>query len=96
MLAPELQALVSEVQRINEQTTALCAGLNEGQLAWRPQPGRWSIAENLIHLRTVAEVFLPSLDQAIADARTRNLLNDGPFRVPPAMSSLCRRSTSAA
>lgn len=81
-LGPELERLQHEVEEINRQASALCDGLSEAQLAWRPQPGRWSIAENLIHLRTVAEVFLPPVDAAIDDARRKNLRSDGPFKLP--------------
>ena len=78
-MVEELERLRKEVEEINRQATALCDGLSEADLAWRPQPGRWSIAENLIHLRTVAEVFMPAVDAAIAGARAKNLCREGPF-----------------
>jgi DinB superfamily len=57
----------------------LCAGLTEDQLSWSPNPGRWSIAENLAHIRAVTEVFLPAVDAALAATRNLNLRSTGPF-----------------
>jgi hypothetical protein len=59
--------------------TKLCAGLSEEQLSWRPRPGRWSIAENLAHLRTTTEVFLPVVDSALEASRKLKLHGEGPF-----------------
>jgi len=79
-LAPELEKLRREIEAINSEAAVLCDGLSEEELAWRPAPERWSIAENLIHLRATARVFLPSADQAIESARQRGLYGPGPFR----------------
>jgi hypothetical protein len=57
----------------------LCAGLTEDQLSWSPSPSRWSIAQNLAHLRTTTEVFLPAVDAALAISRNLNLRSIGPF-----------------
>jgi len=80
-LPPQLDQLSGELQHVNRDAAALCAGLNEAQLGWRAEPGRWSIAENLLHLRTTAEVFMPALDAAIAQAREMNWRSEGPFRL---------------
>lgn len=80
-LVSELEAVRSEATAINQQAEELCAGLSEQQLGWRPDPKRWSIAENFIHLRTTAEVFLPSVDTAIREAREKNWRSEGPFRL---------------
>lgn len=47
----------------------------------RPHPAKWSIAENLIHLCTTAEVFLPTVDRAIAESRRQGFLSAGPFHL---------------
>ena len=78
-LVPQLEEIRQEVNDINQRAAELCAGLSEEELAWRPEPGRWSVAENLLHLRVVAQVFLPAIDQAIEEARRRNLYGQGPF-----------------
>ena len=33
-----------------EKAKSLTAGLSAAQMNWRPQPGNWSIAQNLDHL----------------------------------------------
>jgi DinB superfamily len=59
----------------------LCAGLTEEQLSWSPRPGRWSIAQNLSHLRRTTEVFLPAVDATLDANRNRKLHSPGPFRL---------------
>ena len=59
----------------------LCAGLSEEQLSWSPRPGRWSIAQNLSHLRRTTEVFLPAVDETLEASRNRKLHSPGPFRL---------------
>ena len=59
----------------------LCAGLTDTQLGWSSDEDRWSIAQNLAHLRTTTEVFLPGVDAVLAASRDRALLSDGPFHL---------------
>jgi DinB superfamily len=66
---------------IDVEATRLCAGLCEEQLRWRPRPARWSIAENLSHLRITTEVFLPVVDSTLAATRKRKLHSEGPFNL---------------
>jgi hypothetical protein len=80
-LVPELEQIRREIDALNAQVQGLCEGLSEDQLAWRPQPNKWSIAENLIHLETTTAVMLPAVDRSIADARKRNLDGEGPFHL---------------
>ncbi len=81
--SPDLDRLRAEIEEISTRAAALCEGLDEEDLAWRPAPGRWSIAENLIHLRVTALTFLPAADQAIESARRQGLVGEGPF--PPGL-----------
>src|SRR5579872_101203 len=81
-------ALVAELESIRQQTDAnsgrlkeLCASLNEAQLAWRPGPSSWCIAEVLLHLERTTHVFLPVIDNAIESARRNGLLSNGHFRL---------------
>jgi hypothetical protein len=68
---------------IDADAKTLCAGLSEEELSWRPKPGRWSIAQNLAHLRITNEVFLPAVDAALEASRIMGLLSDGPFALSP-------------
>ncbi len=74
-------ALCTEVSAVNAAAGALCEGLDEGQLAWRPHPGTWSIAENLIHLRATTEAFLPAVDSALQKTRQKGWRSAGPFQL---------------
>jgi hypothetical protein len=78
---PDSKSLENELSAVNTAATALCEGLSAVQLAWRPHPAKWSIAENLLHLSTTTEVFLPAVDHAILESRRKNLLDEGPFRL---------------
>ncbi len=80
-LVPELEQIRREINAINLRAQELCQGLSEEQLAWRPKPNRWSVAENLTHLDTTTAVMLPAVDQTIAEARRRNLYREGPFHL---------------
>ncbi len=66
---------------IDAEAMNLCAGLSEEQLSWSPRPGRWSIAQNLSHLRRTTEVFLPAVDATLEACKKLNLHNPGPFRL---------------
>ena len=66
---------------VDLEAIQLCAGLSEEQLSWSPRPGRWSIAQNLSHLRRTTEVFLPAVDAALEASRNLKLHSPGPFRL---------------
>ena len=61
-----------------EKAKSLTAGLSSAQLSWRPQPEKWSIAQNLAHLN----FGYPGLDTiagSIAAARAKEIIGTGPF-----------------
>jgi DinB superfamily len=64
---------------VDQEAINLYAGLTEDQLAWSSRPGRWSIAQNLSHLRRTTEVFLPAVDATLEASKTRKLQSPGPF-----------------
>ena len=79
-LAPELDAFRHAFEQIADEGEALAGALTDGQFNWRPQPDAWSAAQCIEHLNVTARVYLPSLDEGIADARQRGLYGEGPFR----------------
>lgn len=79
-LAPELRDLSDQLEAIRRDAQALVEGLRSDQLAWRPAPGRWSIAECLEHLNRTAETMMPGIDAAIAEARAHGLTRRAPYR----------------
>src|ERR1700733_9027593 len=66
---------------VDAEAINLCAGLSEDQLSWSPRPARWSIAQNLSHLRRTTEVFLPAVDATLEASRNQKLHSPGPFRL---------------
>jgi len=62
-----------------EKAKALTAGLSGAQMSWQPQPGKWSIAQNLGHLN-FGDAGLDPIDSSIAAARAKGILGNGPFR----------------
>jgi DinB superfamily len=73
--------LCAEMSAIDAAARELCAGLDEEQLSWAPRPGKWSIAQNLAHLRATTVVFLPVVDSVLAECKRAKLQNQGPFRM---------------
>lgn len=80
---PMIVELSEAALAVDAAAKRLCDGLSEEQLSWRPRPARWSIAQNLAHLCTTTEVFLPAVDSAIEASRIMGLRSDGPFVLSP-------------
>jgi len=62
-----------------EKAKSLTAGLSAAQMNWRPQPGKWSIAQNLAHLN-FGYPGLDTIASSIAAARAKGIVGNGPFR----------------
>jgi hypothetical protein len=58
----------------------IAGALTIEQFNWRPAPGRWSIAECLVHLNISAQLYAPAMQSAIRAGRSQGLLGGGPFR----------------
>ena len=80
-LVAELEKIRAELHAVNADAQKLVAGLSEAQLAQRPQPGRWSLAEIFVHLNLTAQVYFPEIDHAIAEGRAKGLTGEGPFKL---------------
>lgn len=80
-LIAELESLCQQTDAISTRAVELSAGLSEQQLAWRPRPSSWSIAENLLHLERTTHIFLPIIDRAVEQARRDGCLSNGPFHL---------------
>ena len=55
-------------------------GLSNAQLNWSPAPGRWSIAQCLVHLTAVGRPYAQALAEGIATAREQGRTVSGPVR----------------
>ncbi|HEX8359351.1 MAG TPA: DinB family protein, partial [Longimicrobium sp.] len=67
----ELARFGRELQAVRAEAAELLDGLSRAQLAWAPEPGRWSVGENVSHLRTLNTRYIEAIDEAIAAARAR-------------------------
>jgi hypothetical protein len=79
-LTPEIDDFRLQFERLANDADALVAPLNEAQFVWQPAANRWSIAQCLDHLNATARVYLPLLDEGIADAIRQGLYREGPFK----------------
>jgi len=79
-LIPELEARRREFREAAEEVRGLYAGLTETQLSWRPEPGRWSIAECLDHLNVTGEEILKFVNGAVERGWARGTTGSPPFR----------------
>jgi hypothetical protein len=78
-LTPEIASFRAEFERLADEADALVAPLSESQFNWQPVPGSWSVAECVEHLNVTARLYLPKLDEGIADAIRRGMYAEGPF-----------------
>jgi hypothetical protein len=76
----ELERHLQQLEMVKSDGRAVVTGLSDTQLNWRPEPGRWSVAECLAHLNQSLSKVLPAIDNAIDSGRSRGLLASGPFR----------------
>ena len=79
-LAPEIDQFRNQFEQLSAEADALTGALTDEQFTWRPGEDSWSIAECLDHLNATARVYLPALDEGIADAIRRGVYGEGPFK----------------
>jgi uncharacterized damage-inducible protein DinB len=78
-LAPEIDEFRLEFERLAAEADALVAPLTDEQFVWQPSLGSWSVAQCIDHLNATARMYLPRLDEGIAEAMRRGLYGEGPF-----------------
>jgi len=78
-LSPELAELDRQFAAAKAEASELVDGLRESQFNWRPDAHSWSMAECLLHLNMVGDRCVRMLETALADARARGQVADGPF-----------------
>jgi hypothetical protein len=78
-LTPEIDEFRRQFEQLSADADVLVAPLTDAQLHWRQAPLSWSVAQCLEHLNVTARVYLPFLDEGIANAIRRGLYGPGPF-----------------
>jgi hypothetical protein len=81
-LAPELDVLRRQFEQLANDADALVAPLSDPQFTWQPQPNAWSVAQCIDHLNTTARMYLPVLDEGIANAIRQGQYGEGPYAYP--------------
>ena len=77
-----LEEYRDRLTRQTREVEELLAGLSREQLAWRPEPKKWSVSEHVAHLPRTNAPYLEAIGESLADARERGLTARGPFRRP--------------
>lgn len=72
-----------DLNEARQRAEALVSGLTAEQLARRPDPGKWSIAECLAHLNLTAETVQKFMARGIEQAKQEKRFGDGPFSIGP-------------
>jgi hypothetical protein len=78
-LTPEIDDFRRQFDLLADEADAIVAPLSDRQFTWQPSPDRWSVAHCLDHLNVTARLYLPALDEGIADAIRQGLYGEGPF-----------------
>ena len=78
-LTNDLAILVTEIDANLSHADSLTHGLTDQQFNWRPESGRWSIAECFGHLNLINGADLPQLKTAIDAALAKGVTGEGPF-----------------
>jgi hypothetical protein len=78
-LAPELDEFRRQFEQLANEADALVAPLNDAQFTWHPRPNAWSIADCIDHLNVTARMYLPVLDEGIANAIRQGQYGEGPY-----------------
>lgn len=79
-LSPQLRALAVEFEAARRRAHAVAHGLGADDWGFRPDPERWSIAEQILHLNLASRAYLPVIDEALAAGRANGTCGDGPYR----------------
>jgi hypothetical protein len=75
----ELGMLVTEIDANLSHAETITHGLTNAQFNWRPEAGRWSIAECVSHLVIVDRGDIAPLRAAIEKGRAQNQTGEGPY-----------------
>ena len=78
-LAPELDEFRRQFEQLANDADALVAPLSDAQFTWNPRPNAWSVAECIDHLNVTARLYLPVLDEGIANAIRQGQYSEGPY-----------------
>jgi hypothetical protein len=78
-LAPELDEFRRHFEQLAHDADALVSPLTDAQFTWQPRPNAWSVAQCIDHLNVTARLYLPVVDEGIANAIRQGQYAEGPY-----------------
>jgi hypothetical protein len=87
-LAPQLEDFRRQFEELANEADALVAPLSDAQFTWQPPAAKasagrprvgWSVAQCIDHLNVTARMYLPVLDEGIANAIRQGQYGEGPY-----------------
>ena len=75
--------LPEEIAAHRRRAQDLVSGLTPEQLLRRPDSGKWSIAECIVHLNITAATVQKLMQRAIEQGKKQNMVGKGPFSIGP-------------
>lgn len=76
----DLQALLSELERTDQEARQLASDLTEAQLNWQPGGGTaWSVAQCLDHLAQINTIYIAALREAVHGVKPGAVPRRGPI-----------------
>lgn len=82
---PHLRRLLDDVHATTKAVEALRNRHTPAQLAWKPEPTRWSMLECIDHLRLTGDLYYPRLQEGLS--RAERTASETPF-APSLLSRL--------
>lgn len=76
----QLSALAKEFVEARRRAHAVARGLAAEDWSLRPEPERWSIAEQIVHLNLASGAYLTVIEDAICRGEADRTFGDGPYR----------------
>ena len=77
----DLDRCGQDIKEARLRVQSLVSDLAPDQFTKQPQPGKWSVAECILHLNTTAQVVQSLMEKAIAEGKRDNTVGRGPFRI---------------
>lgn len=77
----DLDCCAHDIKEARSRAQSLISGLPPDQLTKQPEPGKWSVAECILHLNTTAQIVQSLMEKAIAEGKRNKTLGTGPFGI---------------
>jgi hypothetical protein len=77
----DLDRCAQDIKESRLRAQSLVSSLAPDQFTKQPEPGKWSVAECILHLNTTARVVQSLMEKSIAEGKRNNRVGSGPFGV---------------